>query len=225
MAELFKELKYLGDIKSIYILKYIFSYINERQKFNMIVYNKKIQKIFGIDIENYKKISGKYKIDGKNGEGKEYILNTNELIFEGEYKENVFAKYLKLIFNELEDNNFLTTLLEINNKEPIRLDKNDKGARPNNSKIIKELETKFLKEIKVDNDKKYEPKFLSNYKVPGFYRFYKTLSDYLTKDIDTEFLNNEKYLRDIDLNEDPKPNIAKELEDFHEKEEELLKRF
>ena len=139
-------------------------------------------------------------------------------------KENVFAKYLKLIFNELEDNNFLTTLLEINNKEPIRLDKNDKGARPNNSKIIKELETKFLKEIKVDNDKKYEPKFLSNYKVPGFYRFYKTLSDYLTKDIDTEFLNNEKYLRDIDLNEDPKPNIAKELEDFHEKEEELLKR-
>ena len=139
-------------------------------------------------------------------------------------KENVFAKYLKLIFNELEDNNFLTTLLEINNNNSCKLDKNDKGPRPNNSKIIKELETKFLKEIKIDNDKKYEPKFLSNYKVPGFYRFYKTLSDYLTKDINTEFLNNEKNLRDIDLNEDPKPNIAKELEDFHEKEEELLKK-
>ena len=139
-------------------------------------------------------------------------------------KENVFAKYLKLIFNELEDNNLLTTLLEINNNNSCKLDKNDKGPRPNNSKIIKELETKFLKEIKVDNDKKYEPKFLSNYKVPGFYRFYKTLSDYLTKDIDTKFLNKELKLRNIDLNKDPKPNIAKELEDFHEKEEELLKK-
>jgi hypothetical protein len=102
------------------------------------------------------------------------------------------------------------------------LDKNDTGVRPNNSKIIKELENKFLKEIKVDNNKIYEPKFLSNYKIPGFYNFYKNISDYLTKDISPEFLKNENNLRDIDLNEDP--NIAKEIEDFHEKEDDLLKK-
>ena len=137
-------------------------------------------------------------------------------------KENVFSKYLKLIFDILEDNNFLSTLLEINNERTCKLDKNDRGARPDNSKIIKELEIKFLKEIKVDNDKRYKPKFLSNYRIPGFYNFYKNLSDYLTKDISPEFLKNENNLRDIDLSEDP--NIAKEIEDFHEKEDDLLKK-
>ena len=44
-----------------------------------------MQKSIGVDIEYYKKQSGKYKIGAKNGKGKEYILNTNKLIFEGEY--------------------------------------------------------------------------------------------------------------------------------------------
>ena len=136
-------------------------------------------------------------------------------------KEKIFEKYLNIIFVVLEDNNFLTTLLEIN-KSTYKLDINDKDVRPNNSNIIKDLENKFLKEINVDNDKNYEPKFLFNYKIPGFYNFYKSLSDYLNKEISTEFFNNEKNLRDIDLNDDP--NIAKEKEDFHEKEEDLLKK-
>jgi len=137
-------------------------------------------------------------------------------------KENVFAKYLNIIFNDLEDNNFFSTLLEINNDRTCRLDIKDKSSIPNNNKIIKELETKFLKEIKVDNDKKYEPKFLPNYRIPGFYNFYKKLSDYLTMNISPEFLENEKNLREIDFSEDP--NIPKEIEDFHEKEEDLLKK-
>ena len=113
-------------------------------------------------------------------------------------KENIFSKYLKLIFDILEDNNFLTTLLEINNNKTCKLDKNDTKAIPDNTKIIKELEDTFLKEIKVDNNKKYEPKFLLNYKIPGFYNFYKELSDYLIKDISIEIFNNEKNLRDIE---------------------------
>ena len=44
-----------------------------------------MQNICGFDIEDYKKISGKYKIIDKNGFGKEYELDTNILIFEGEY--------------------------------------------------------------------------------------------------------------------------------------------
>ena len=75
----------LQDIKSKYILERIFSFLKEKQKLNMIIYNKKIQGIIGIGTEYFKKASGKYKIGEKNGEGKEYRLETNELIFEGEY--------------------------------------------------------------------------------------------------------------------------------------------
>ena len=51
-----------------------------------IKYNKHIQKLLGININNYKQLSGKYKIGGINSYGKEYMLNTNVLLFEGEYK-------------------------------------------------------------------------------------------------------------------------------------------
>ncbi len=84
MAEL-KEIKYIGDINSSYIINGIFLFLNEKQKFNLIIYNKKLQKIFGIDIITYKKLSGKYKIGEKNGEGREYTLIGDKLIFEGEY--------------------------------------------------------------------------------------------------------------------------------------------
>ena len=83
MAE-FHERK-LQDIKSKYILKEIFLYLNPKQKLDLIIYNKYLQKIFEVDIKDYQKISGKYKIGEKNGKGKEYSIGTNELIFEGEY--------------------------------------------------------------------------------------------------------------------------------------------
>jgi hypothetical protein len=52
----------LRAIKSSYITKRIFSFLYEKQKMKMIRYSKELQKIFLIDIEDYKKISGKYKI-------------------------------------------------------------------------------------------------------------------------------------------------------------------
>ena len=76
---------YIGDIKSTYILKDIFSYLNKKQKLNLIMYNKQLQERLSVDIEDYKEVSGKYKIAEKNGKGREYELNTNKLIFEGEY--------------------------------------------------------------------------------------------------------------------------------------------
>ena len=48
-----------------------------------MIYNKKLQKLFGVDIEDYKKISGKYKMGERNGKAKEYILKTEHL------KENI----------------------------------------------------------------------------------------------------------------------------------------
>ena len=74
----------LRQIKS-YIIKELFSFLPEKQKLNIIICNKKIQKILLIDIEDYKRVSGKYKIIEDNGKGKEYKINSNILIFEGEY--------------------------------------------------------------------------------------------------------------------------------------------
>ena len=78
-------------------------------------------------------------------------------------KENVFKKYVKYLFEVLEDNNFLTTLLEINKNKFCRLDKNDKSEPVDNRQIIKELQATFLKEIKYEKENKYEPKFLSKF--------------------------------------------------------------
>ena len=75
-------------IKSSYIIKTILSFLNEKQKLNMIIYNTELQKKCLVDIEDYKKISGKYRKDGKNGKNgkvREYIINTDKLRFEGEY--------------------------------------------------------------------------------------------------------------------------------------------
>jgi len=44
-----------------------------------------LQEILGVNIEMFKKISGRYIIGEKNGKGKEYMLNSNTLIFEGDY--------------------------------------------------------------------------------------------------------------------------------------------
>ena len=77
--------KIIYNIKSDYIQKYIFSHINIKRKLNLIIYNKELQKKIGVDIEDYKKTSGKYKIAEKNCKGREYILNTKRMIFEGEY--------------------------------------------------------------------------------------------------------------------------------------------
>ena len=77
--------KYLLDIKSFHNLNEIFSFLTQRKKLNLIIYNKQLQKMFGVNIQDYKQLSGKYKIIGKNGKVKEFIINTDKLIFEGEY--------------------------------------------------------------------------------------------------------------------------------------------
>ena len=75
----------LRDIKSSYIIKELFSFLNKKRQLNMVIYNKELQKMLLFNLEEYKRISGKNKMGNKNGKGKEYILNTNILIFEGEY--------------------------------------------------------------------------------------------------------------------------------------------
>ena len=69
------------------IKRKIFSFLSEKDKLEKIKYNKFFQKELRIDIENYKKLSGKYKIIDKNENNKVkiYKMDTNILIYEGEY--------------------------------------------------------------------------------------------------------------------------------------------
>ena len=56
----------INNIKSKYILKEILSLLQEKKK-NLIIYNKILQKNLNIDIEKYKKMSGKFKVVNENG--------------------------------------------------------------------------------------------------------------------------------------------------------------
>ena len=78
----------LNMIKSIYITKKIFSYLIINKKLELIKYNKKLSQSFGYTIDDYKKLCKRYIVFGKNGKGKEYIMNSSKLLFEGEYKNN-----------------------------------------------------------------------------------------------------------------------------------------
>ena len=75
----------LRNIKSIYFIKIIFSYVNERKKLKLVKYNKILQKNLDINIINYQHFTGKYLIYEPNGIGKEYCGYDETLIFEGEY--------------------------------------------------------------------------------------------------------------------------------------------
>ena len=61
----FEDIKYkinINDIKSSFIIKIIFSFLSQKQKLNMIIYNKKLQKMLSVDIYDYKEISGKKRL-------------------------------------------------------------------------------------------------------------------------------------------------------------------
>ena len=89
-----------NNIKSSYILKAVFSFINEKSTLKIVIYNKKIQVSLDIDIINYKKLSGKYIVFDEKGEGKEYDSYTGQLIFKGKY----CIKEKKKIGLEFKDN-------------------------------------------------------------------------------------------------------------------------
>ena len=83
------------SVKSNYIIKTIFSFIRKDIKLLLFNFNKHFQMFFGFNLEDYKKLSGICKIADKNGFGKEYKLNTDIIIFEGNYlngKEMVKVK-------------------------------------------------------------------------------------------------------------------------------------
>ena len=72
-------------VRSRFILNKIFSFLDKKKKLIMIKYNKLYINFLGITIEQFQKESGRIKIDGINGYGKEYELEKMDLIFKGFY--------------------------------------------------------------------------------------------------------------------------------------------
>ena len=121
-------------------------------------------------------------------------------------KDKVFNKNLKILFKILEDNNILTTLVEIK--------KNNYDA------ILKEtvdnIVVTYLDELEIKKDYIYNCRFKFNYNIPGLYNFFENISNYINKNIILSYFNNEVKLRKS-LNNDN--SIKKE---FHKTEESLL---
>ena len=81
-----KKLIKMEMIKSTYIFKKIFTYLDEEIKLKLIKYNKNIQSKINISILNYKYFNGNYIIYETKLKGKEYYGKDNLLIYEGEFK-------------------------------------------------------------------------------------------------------------------------------------------
>ena len=77
----------MENIKSDFFIEIIFKHTNEKTKLKLLKYNKYLQNLIGINIINYKVLSGKYIIFETNGKGKEYDGYENLLIYEGEYQK------------------------------------------------------------------------------------------------------------------------------------------
>ena len=74
-----------NNVKTLYFIKVLFSYLNEKRKLKIINYNKSLQNLLDINIINYKIFSGKYIEYDSNGKVKEYDSYNYHLIYEGEY--------------------------------------------------------------------------------------------------------------------------------------------
>ena len=121
-------------------------------------------------------------------------------------KDNIFNAYIKKVLLKLEDNNILTTLIELNKKKYKDIDKD----------VVEEITIKYLNEMPTEkNETKPNSKFLYNYNVPGLYNFFRDFSDYIKKNISSNYFNNEKKLRTL------KADIDK-IRHFHETEDSLL---
>ena len=75
----------LKKIKSTFFVKNLFRHIDDEITFRLVKFNKTLQKLININLNNYRLFSGRYIIYDKDGKGKEYCSYNNNVIFEGEY--------------------------------------------------------------------------------------------------------------------------------------------
>ena len=123
-------------------------------------------------------------------------------------KDNIFIKNLEKIIIKLEDNNILTTIFKLQKNNFKVIDKD----------VVENLLLIYLDTFKIVKNEIYKPKFLFKYNVPGLYNFYEDISYYINKDIASNYFYYEKKLREA------KDLDKKIKDDFHEKEQEYLKK-
>ena len=75
----------MANIKTLFFIKHLFSFINDKIKLKLIRYNKNLQNNLSINIINYQILSGRYIIYETKDKGKEYMCYNDKLIYEGEY--------------------------------------------------------------------------------------------------------------------------------------------
>ena len=73
----------LKKIKSFYFIKNLFKFLEESKKLKLTKYNKSLQKVIDISINNYIHFKGKYIIYESKGIGKEYFCYKNKLVYVG----------------------------------------------------------------------------------------------------------------------------------------------
>jgi len=135
----------IRKIKSSYNLEQVFSFLDQELKLDIIINNKYLQKMLGINIEDYKKVCWKYKVGDKNGKGKEYLADTNQLLYEGEFlkwKRNGIGKEYSIDSNRL-----------IYKGEFLNGERNGKGKEFNNNGYLI-FEGKFLNGKRLDGEEK-----------------------------------------------------------------------
>ena len=87
-----------NEVKSQYILKKIFLILSDKKKLFLTRYNRFYHELLGINIEYYKNISGKLRLMGKNGFGKELKLSSFDLLYKGYFlngKKDGYGKEYK----------------------------------------------------------------------------------------------------------------------------------
>ena len=90
----------LENIKSKYILKEIFSNLDQLTKLLLVKCNKKLKNRLNVDIIDYMFLSQKYFVGERNRKGKEYTIINNNLIFEGDYIDGKRTGYGKEYYKE-----------------------------------------------------------------------------------------------------------------------------
>ena len=75
----------MGNIKSSYVFKNIFSFMDKKTKLIILKYNKIFQKQLNIDVNDYRRLSGKYIKFEENRKGEEHDSYYHSLVFTGEY--------------------------------------------------------------------------------------------------------------------------------------------
>ena len=75
----------LKNIKSVYILRNIFSNMKEKRILLLIIYNKRLQFKLEKSLINYKRYSKQYILYESPNKGKVYNAYDDRILFEGEY--------------------------------------------------------------------------------------------------------------------------------------------